>query len=69
MTTENIIHEMENLPLTEKLFIIERTLKSIRMEKGKGLETAVDLLYDDYKTNKELTVFTNLDNQPFYETR
>jgi hypothetical protein len=69
MTTENIIRELEKLPLTEKLLVIERTLKYIRTEKQKSLKTAVDTLYDDYKNDKELTAFSQLDNEPFYETR
>ena len=69
MTTSNIIRELERLPLTDKLFVIERTLKFIRTEKEKGLRTAVDNLYDDYKADKELTAFTKLDKEPFYETR
>ena len=69
MTTENILRELDKLPLTEKLLVIERTLKSIRTEKQGSLKAAVDSLYDDYKNNKELAVFTQLDNEPFYETR
>ena len=69
MTTDNLIRELERLPLTEKLFVIERTLKSIRTEKEKSLKHAVDSLHDDYKFDKELTVFTHLDTEPFYETR
>lgn len=69
MTTANIIREIEVLPLTEKLFVIERTLKSIRTEKEKGLKSAVDSLYDDYKSDKDLTAFTQLDSEPFYEAR
>lgn len=55
--------------MTEKLFIIERTLKSIRTEKEKSMKVAVDSLYEDYATDKELTIFTKLDKEPFYETR
>lgn len=61
MTPANIIRELERLPVTDKLFVIERTLKSIRTEKEKGLKTAVDNLYEDYKFDKELTVFTQLE--------
>jgi len=32
-------------------------------------EKAVELLYEDYLTDKELTVFTQLDCENFYETR
>lgn len=69
MTTTDIIQELDRLPLADKLLIIERTLKSIRIEKAKSLKIAVDTLYDDYKTDKELTAFTKLDKEPFYETR
>jgi hypothetical protein len=69
MTIANIIRELDRLPLTDKLLVIERALKSIRIEKEKSLKTAVDNLYDDYATNRELTVFTKLDKEPFYETR
>lgn len=69
MTTTNIIQELERLPLTEKLFVIERTLKSIRIEKERSMKIAVDSLYEDYVTDKELTIFTKLDKEPFYETR
>ena len=69
MTTANIIHELELLPLADKLYVIERTLKSIRTEKEKGLKLAVEHLYDDYKSDKVLTTFTELDNEPFYEAR
>jgi len=69
MTLTNIIRELERLPLSDKLLVIERTLKSIRTEKERSLKTAVDSLYDDYKFDKELTVFTQLDKEPFYEAR
>ena len=69
MTTTTIIQELELLPLKDRLFVIEQTLRTIRIEKEKRLNHAVDSLYNDYKTNKELTVFTELDNEFFYETR
>ncbi|GAA4394383.1 hypothetical protein GCM10023187_00090 [Nibrella viscosa] len=69
MTVETIIRELDKLPLTEKILVIERTLKSIRTEKQKSLKTAVDTLYEDYKNDKDLIAFTQLDNEPFYETR
>lgn len=69
MTTERIIRELDKLPLADKLLVIERTLKAIRTEQQKGLKTAVDSLLDDYKNDKELTAFTELDNESFYETR
>ncbi|MEO8961686.1 MAG: hypothetical protein ABI325_07390 [Ginsengibacter sp.] len=69
MTTTTIIQELERLPLNDKLLVIERTLQSIRIEREKSLADVVDCMYDDYKTDRELTVFTQLDKEPFYETR
>ena len=69
MTPTSILRELERLPLTDKLFVIERTLKSIRTTKEKSLKAAVDSLYEDYKTDPELTVFTQLDAESFYEAK
>ncbi len=69
MTTTNLIRELDRLSLKDKLFVIDQTLKSVRTEKEKSLNTAVDSLYNDYKTDKNLTAFTNLDQESFYEAR
>jgi len=69
MTTTAIIKEINKLPLTEKLLLVEKTLKSIRHEKEHTLDHAVHSLLNDYKTDKELTAFTKLDTETFYETR
>lgn len=69
MTTTAIIKEINKLPLTEKLLLVEKTLKTIRQAKEHSLEHAVSALYNDYNTNKELIVFTKLDAESFYETR
>lgn len=33
------------------------------------LKKAAETLYDDYKSDKELTAFTNLDFEDFYEAK
>ncbi|HEV7348803.1 hypothetical protein [Telluribacter sp.] len=49
---------------------MEQTLKSIRESENKmQLEKASDALYEDYSTDKELTVLTELDFENFYEAR
>ncbi|RYX85133.1 hypothetical protein EON73_03010 [bacterium] len=68
MTATTLIQELEMLPLTDRLFVIEQTLKSIRLKKN-NLKTAAEELYNDYKTDDELTLFTMLDSEPFYEAR
>ncbi|MBA2760472.1 MAG: hypothetical protein H0U39_00645 [Segetibacter sp.] len=69
MTATAIIDEINQLPLTEKLLVVEKTLEAIRQEKKLSLKEAANLLYDDYKSDKELTIFTQLDTEPFYEAR
>lgn len=69
MTKEIIIRELHKLSLTEKLFVLEQTIKDMRLQKENGLATAVEQLYSDYKTDESLIAFTVLDNEPFYETR
>ena len=39
------------------------------MEQDRTLEMAADRLYDDYKNDPELTIFTQLDGEDFYEPR
>ena len=69
MNREKILLELERLPLTDKLLVIEQTIKSIRTEKEKSLKIAVNSLYNDYSSVKDLVAFTQLDIEPFYETR
>ena len=68
MGTKELIKEIERLPINKRMFVIERTLKSIRdSELKKKMEKAVDALLDNYRTDKNLTVFTNIDFENFYE--
>lgn len=69
MTTTSIFEELNKLTTVEKLLVIEKTLKAIRQESEENLDQAVDSLYNDYKTDKELTIFNQLDSEPFYEAR
>ncbi len=69
MTTTAIIKEINKLSVNERLLLVEKMLKSIRQEKQNSIAHSVSLLYNDYKTDQELTAFTSLDAQTFYETR
>lgn len=65
----SIINEMNKLPLTEKLLLMKKTLDAINKEKQQLTANAADTLYNDYKHDKELTIFTQIDTDSFYETR
>ena len=70
METKEIIKAIKKLPVNKRMLIIEKTLRSIRESeiRNKVIEAA-DALYEDYSENKELTEFTLLDCESFYETR
>ena len=70
METKEIISEIEKLTVKERLQIIEKTARTIQMDDEKEqMKIAADQLYDDYKNDTELTAFTNLDLEDFYEAR
>lgn len=69
METIAILHEIQRLPLSKQIYIAELIIKSVRQRENKSqMEVAAGKLYKDYLNNKELTVFTNLDLEHFYET-
>jgi hypothetical protein len=70
MKTIDIIHEIQRLPLTKKFYIVEETIKSIKKEEMKHqMGQAAGELYDDYTNDKQLTAFTALDFEHFYEAK
>ena len=69
MTTAAIIKEINKLPLTDQLLLLEKTLKTIRKLKKHKMDTAVHVLYDDYVSDRELIIFTKLDCESFYVAR
>ena len=70
MRTKELIREIQRLPIGEQMLLIELTLRSIReSELKKKMEKAAEALLDDYRRDKELTIFTNIDFDNFYETR
>lgn len=70
MQTVDLIKEIQRLPLFQRFYVVEETIKSIKKEEmGHQLELAADELYNDYLNDKELTAFTILDFDSFYETK
>jgi hypothetical protein len=70
MGTNEIIKEIKKLSVTERLVVIEKTLKTVKLDSfERPLKKAADLLYSDYKNNKDLTAFTSLDLDNFYEAK
>lgn len=70
MNATELIREIERLPVQKQIFVIERTLHLIRQREDiNQMKKAADMLLLDYKTDYELTAFTNLDYKDFYESR
>ena len=70
METNEIISVIKKLSVRERLQIIEKTAKTIQLDEEKEqMRKAADQLYDDYKDDDELTAFTDLDLEDFYEAR
>lgn len=70
METREIIRAIRKLPVSKRILIVEKTLKTIREnETRKRMVKATESLFEDYKNDKELTAFTQLDYEEFYEIR
>ncbi len=68
--TTDILKEIEDLPLQDRILVIEKALKSLKKERNKReLRRAARELIEEYKTDKDLTSFTDLDLENFYEPR
>lgn len=70
METKEIIREIKKLPLSDRIVVIEKTLKSVKEDSVKHpMERASEILYNDYKNDKELTAFSSIDLDKFYEAK
>ena len=70
METREIIKAIKKLPVSKRMLIVERTLKTIReSETRERMVKAVESLIEDYKNDKELVAFTQIDYEGFYETK
>ena len=70
MGTKELIKEIQQLPVSKRLFVIEQTINSIReLELKDQLVKASESLLNDYGNDKELTALTDLDFENFYEAR
>ncbi|MDR1924454.1 MAG: hypothetical protein LBQ66_08765 [Planctomycetaceae bacterium] len=70
MNAFKILETVNTLPFDQRMFIAERIIHSVRNESQKiSLRRAAELAVKDYQDDKELTEFTQLDGENFYETR
>ena len=69
MQAVDLMHDISSLPKSQRMLLVEYIIRSIRYEEQPPLKKAAERLYKDYLNDKELTVFTQLDCEDFYETR
>ncbi len=70
MDTNELVSEIERLPFDKKILIMEKVLKSIRREESvHSMKKVAEELRSDYLNDTELTAFTALDGEGFYETK
>lgn len=69
MSTREIIQSIKQLPFNKRLLVIEKVLLTVQESTDAQLEKAAKALLNDYKKDKNLTAFTNLDFENFYEAR
>jgi len=70
MNTSDLIKEIQSLSIQKRIYVIEKTIHSIRKEEDANqLREAAEVLHSEYKTDKDLTAFTVLDFENFYEAR
>lgn len=70
MNVQEIIKEIRKLPVRKRMYVIEKTIGLMRREENEiQLNHASDVLSDEFRTNKDLTRFTDIDFDDFYEAR
>ena len=70
MKTSKIIQEIQSLPFQKRIYVIEKAIQSTRkQENTNAMNIAAEALRSDYRTDKELTAFTDLDYQKFFQLK
>ncbi len=70
MSTQELISAILKLPVSERRWVIEQAIHSWEKDaKQAEIKKAADTLVAEYQKNKELTAFTALDFEKFYEAK
>ena len=69
MVVDEILQSIKELPFHERLSLIEKALKTLHEPSGRQLIRAANKLKGDYMKDDDLTSFTALDYEKFYEAR
>jgi hypothetical protein len=70
MSTSEILQEINQLSHSEKLFVIEKILKDLSKNSfSQQITIASEALESEYRSNQELTAFSTIDWDDFYEAK
>lgn len=70
MNTDELLKEIERLPVHKRMYLVEKTLNTIRKKEDfNQMNLAVETLYSEYTSNKELIAFTDIDFDEFYDAK
>ena len=69
MSAVDMLLEINKLPLGERLGVVEKALRNIRLEEQRErMRQQAELVLNDYLNDPEMTIFTALDGEPVYES-
>ncbi|MGM0582393.1 MAG: hypothetical protein ACQETL_17065 [Bacteroidota bacterium] len=69
MSKEEILNEISLMSFDDRKEIIQFAMKSLERDSKAEMKDAVEEMLVEYKTNKELTAFTSIDFDEFYEAK
>ncbi|WMN11752.1 hypothetical protein QYS49_39510 [Marivirga salinae] len=69
MSKEEILNEISLMSFDDRKEIIQFAMKSLERDSNAEMKDAVEEMLVEYKTNKELTAFTSIDFDRFYEAK
>ena len=69
MSTKEILNSINQLPFNQSISLIEKALKTLHESEDTQLEKAANSLLADYNNDSNLTAFTSIDFDKFYEAR
>lgn len=69
MSKEEVLQEISLLSSNEKKEILKLLKESLERDSKAEMKDAVEEMLVEYKTNKELTAFTSIDFDEFYEAK
>lgn len=70
MQTEELLEVIRRLPIDERRYLVKQTIASFQtIDYQQKMSEAADLLYNDYMNDIELTEFTKIDHDDFYEAK